>query len=170
MPENKKLPSGGRFIFYRQEFLKSMDGKVETAMKQTVVAVANRVRLLQTGARTGRVYRIGKSPTKADKLAGRSFRGHTASAPGEPPAVWSGRLFRSVFERIQPWFHKGQHVWYGAVGTNVDYAPVLEFGDKKGKLKPRPLWRRAVLETRQQIKEFWSKVKPETPGKPGKPG
>jgi hypothetical protein len=154
--------------WFGEELQKSLDAEIERAMKRTVTTVANRVRVLQTGPRTGKVYRIGKTPTKADRAAGRTFRSHQASAPGEPPAVWSGRLFRSVFEKVVPVFEKGRLAWRGYVGTNVQYAPHLEFGTKR--MKPRPLWRRAVLECRQQIKEFWAQVNPRTSAKPGQKG
>ncbi len=176
----KKAPPGGKMQFFGKEFLKSLDDEVERAMKRTVTTVANRVRVLQTGPRTGRLYRIGKTPIKSAKywhmVGGKKVykpmpqtgRFHQASAPGEPPAVWSGRLFRSVFEKVIPVFEKGKLAWRGFVGTNVEYAPHLEFGTKR--MKPRPLWRRAVLECRQQIKEFWAQVKPKTPAKPGQKG
>jgi phage gpG-like protein len=55
---------------------------------------------------------------------------HVASAPGQPPASDSGRLSNSYgFD-----FERGGLT--GIVGTNLSYAPHLEFG--KRKMAPRP--------------------------------
>jgi HK97 gp10 family phage protein len=151
-----RTPHGGRVLIRSDEVLQMTDGQVEAAMKGTVETIANRVRLLQTGARTGRIYRIGKTPTKADKAAGRKFRSHQASAPGEPPAIWWATLFNSVRTKVEAVSRVGKLLWKGTVGTNVFYAPFLEFGTRR--MKPRPLWRRAVLEVRGEIRDIWKRA------------
>jgi len=155
MPETKKIP-GGKLTFYAKEVLQNADNKIQRAMLETVQLVENHVRKLQTGPRTGRIYRIGKTPTKADKLAGRKFRSHQASAPGEPPAVWSGRLFNAIVSKVEPILGKTGMGWRGEVGTNVKYARWLEFGTTR--MKPRPLWRRAVIELRAKILDIWKRA------------
>ena len=61
---------------------------------------------------------------------------HVASAPGQPPAVDTGRLRASV-DSVRP---AGEP--RVLVGTPVDYAPFLEFGTSR--MKPRPLWRTVI--------------------------
>lgn len=54
---------------------------------------------------------------------------HRASAPGDPPAVDTGRLRGSIgVQRIGDGHYR--------VGTNVDYAPLLEFGRRNQKARP----------------------------------
>lgn len=70
---------------------------------------------------------------------GATYGNHTASAPGEPPAVDVGRLRASV--DWQP----GEDALgpYVEVGTNVDYGPMLEFGTSKMAARP---WFRTVID------------------------
>lgn len=61
--------------------------------------------------------------------SGRMYGSHKASAPGEAPATETERLERSItVEKID-----ANTV---AVGTDNEYAPVLEFGG--GRIAPRP--------------------------------
>lgn len=60
---------------------------------------------------------------------------HRASAPGDSPAVDSGRLRASIGVQKRGEGHY-------RVGTNVEYAPLLEFGTRK--MAPRPFMRPAV--------------------------
>ena len=55
-------------------------------------------------------------------------RRHRASAPGEPPAQDTGRLSNSITANID-----GKRA---EVGTNLEYAPWLEFGTRT--IEPRP--------------------------------
>lgn len=73
--------------------------------------------------------------------AGRQYkrrsRTHQASAPGQAPAVDTGRLRQSItVQRLAP----GK--W--RTGTNLDYAFVLEFGSRR--TAPRPFMRPAAEE------------------------
>jgi phage gpG-like protein len=104
-------------------------------MQQTVLTVENRVKTLMTGPRSGRWYRIGKTPTKQNRAMGqKTGRWYQASAPGEPPAIKTSRLFKSVTHRVE---RRLSDSWVGMVGTNVPYAPYLEFGVKADKAKQR---------------------------------
>lgn len=104
--------------------------RVERAARHFLNALRKRL----TGARHGRTYRVSKT----GKL-------HVASAPGEAPAVLFGQLRRSIMQ--------GPPVWDGttvsvAVGTNVVYAPRLEYGgvDSRGvRILPRPYIAPTVL-------------------------
>lgn len=82
----------------------------------------------QFGARTGREY------TKGGKT-------HTASAPGEAPAVDSGRLRQSAL--MHPIDYDGSLV-IGSVGVATDYAEALELGTEK--MEPRPFVSRLATE------------------------
>ncbi|UTA52192.1 hypothetical protein MSS93_16455 [Deinococcus radiodurans] len=85
--------------------------------------LANRAQRLRNGIveelsrpGTGRTYRTGH------RTAPHST--HQASAPGESPAVNTGRLRQSITAlRISPMNWR--------VGTNVDYALHLEFGTRR---------------------------------------
>lgn len=59
---------------------------------------------------------------------------HIASAPGESPAVDTGRLIRSL-DVIERRTADGADAF---VGTDVPYAAYLEEGTKDGRLAPRP--------------------------------
>lgn len=133
------------------------------------IEVVNRVKLLLSQKGTGRAYGrfssktrtvgarkaatyINKQGTTVNRRAsaGRAVtvktRGfHVASAPGQPPAVDTGRL-RSSYTWQLGQDRKGPFV---EVGTNVKYAPWLEFGTRK--MKPRPHLRPAINEVRRQI-------------------
>lgn len=78
---------------------------------------------IQTGRKSGRLYRRGKN------------RWHRASAPGEAPATDTGLLASSGYQKqVGPLLRE--------VGFTADYAPYLEFGT--GRIAPRPFLRPAV--------------------------
>lgn len=52
-----------------------------------------------------------------------------ASAPGNPPAVDTGRLRASITKDIAKVFNG----WVATVGSNVEYAAILHFGGHTGK-------------------------------------
>ncbi|GBF05847.1 hypothetical protein DAERI_060107 [Deinococcus aerius] len=72
--------------------------------------------------------------------SGRTYGRHVASAPGDPPAVDTGRLRQSM-TALQ--IKRGH--W--RVGTNVEYAIYLEFGTRR--IAPRPFFRPAVARLRR---------------------
>ena len=72
-------------------------------------------RLIKEGPKTGRKYRV-------------RGRTHTASAPGQPPANWTGKLRRSIGFNV-----RSTEVEYG---YKQDYGEYLEKGTTK--MKPRP--------------------------------
>ena len=64
---------------------------------------------------------------------------HTASAPGDSPAVDTGRLRQSIsVVKLTEGHYR--------VGTNVSYAPLLEFGTRD--IAPRPFLRPALAQAR----------------------
>ena len=166
MPQIRKIPAG-RAVIFTKEIMAAIEDRVEQAIRLSTEEVANEVRRLQQGSRTGRIYRIGKTPTKADRAAGRSFRSHQASAPGEPPGIWWGTLFNSIRTQVTRATVSLSTVgswrggWVGRIGTNVKYAIFLQFGTKW--MKPRPLWDVAMRNAAPRIRQFWSGI-----GKPGR--
>lgn len=68
------------------------------------------------------------------------------SAPGEAPAVDTGRLRASITHRVEK--ESGEVVGY--VGTNVEYAPWLEFGTTR--MKARPFMMPAIERNREWIR------------------
>lgn len=105
---------------------------------------------------------------------------HTASAPGQPPAVDTGRLRASISSN---WTGSGMakgkvkspaeaddgvgqptKELTGVVGTNVEYARRLELGfvgtDSLGRIYnqlPRPYLRTALEKNRKEIKNIFKK-------------
>ena len=82
---------------------------------------------------TGKMYKSGKT------------RWHQASAPGFPPAVWTGELKGSISHVIGK---EGGTVFL-YIGTTKDYGVYLEFGTINMEARP---WFRVILE----------KLKPDT--------
>ena len=68
------------------------------------------------------------------------------SAPGEAPAVDTGRLRASITHRVE--MESGEAA--GFVGTSVEYAPWLEFGTTR--MQPRPFMVPAIERNREWIK------------------
>ena len=66
--------------------------------------------------------------------SGRMYGGHQASAPGEPPAVWSG-TFRLSW---QPRTYIETPTFKSTIETDVGYAGILENGTPGGQMAPRP--------------------------------
>jgi len=85
------------------------------------------------------------------------FTPNGPSAPGEPPAVDTGRLRASITHRVET---EGEEI-AGYVGTNVEYATDLEFGTSK--MAERPFMIPAVERNKEWIKEKLKQVvkKPE---------
>lgn len=96
------------------------------------VVVSNRVRQKLSTPGGGRTYRRGRVA-------------HVASAPGKPPAVDTGRLRASYTWRLE----RDARGPYVEIGTNVLYAPMLEFGTRY--MAARPHLRPAVNEVRASI-------------------
>ena len=79
----------------------------------------------------------GKGRVYTWKEKGRKIS-HTASAPGDGPAVDLGTLRQSIsVQEISPGYRR--------VGTSILYAPYLEYGTRH--IKPRPFMRPALEAT-----------------------
>lgn len=72
---------------------------------------------------------------------GRVYGAHRASKPGDPPAPDTGALRNSVqLSKTDDGYR---------VGTDMEYAPHLEFGTPS--IAPRPAWRPAIDELRAEM-------------------
>jgi len=66
---------------------------------------------------------------------GHMYGSHRASAAGQAPAVWTGDLRASITHTV---IRVGLFLT-AIVGTNKEYAPLLEYGTSK--MRPRPFMR-----------------------------
>lgn len=99
--------------------LVKLQQNLKTKMEDATMAVRNKSLEVLSGTRSGRTYVI--PGTKVT---------YTASAPGEPPAVQTGRLRQSIATEIS---NDGM---VGKVGTTLDYGRELEQG--RSNMAPRP--------------------------------
>lgn len=95
--------------------------EIATVLDAVGTSIINGVKKQMRASKSGRTYKRGKNG-----------RDHVASAPGEAPAVDTGRLINSSIYKRQ--VNPLQIV----VGSNVKYSEYLEFGTRK--IKPRPSW------------------------------
>lgn len=117
-----------------EQYKDAVRDDVETAVKSTAIeVVADSVKSIQRGSKSGRIYKRGDGY-------------HQASAPGEAPASDSGRLAGDVSMSI-----KGL---VARVGTNVEYGRYLEFGTMN--ILERP-WLRPALDLNEQF--FYQRLK-----------
>lgn len=133
-------------VTWNEEQLTADLRRIVRARLVTIAALFERIwqRLLRM-PKSGRIYRVGKNPTKADRAAGRQFRGHQASAPGEAPAIDTGALSRSITHEItETGAGFSLDIGPSAQSGRDDIAAHLEFGTSK--MAPRPSWRPALEE------------------------
>lgn len=138
-----------------------------------------RARLSKAG--TGRVYRVAKGKARGRNLRAQGF--HRASAPGNPPAVDTGRLRQSwaigsltkkVEINASQTFGRGKNqstqelavVQYDydkngmrfTYGSNLKYARALEYGNLRRGLRSRPYVRPSIAKMSPQalkIVQLW---------------
>lgn len=118
-----------------------------------------RRKLSQPG--TGRIYRVARGKRRGRNLRARGF--HRASAPGFPPAVNTNRLRSSfITDYLGEWKYgyakiteKEGRMWLN-YGSRVTYAPVLEYGDRRGRLKARPYLRPTFAVFRKGVERIFA--------------
>ena len=131
-------PTKGKFfkVLRTGDFgYKRMPKELREALKRTVQKhirlVRDRIRMSFRKKKHGRIYWI-------------RGRKHRASAPGEPPAILTGALYRSIVPKMGP---KGLNA---RIAPNTPYARRLELGDKGGKpIAARPYMKPAFDEERE---------------------
>lgn len=128
--------------------MKAIDKAAKDRMEEAVQAVRTQVLDTLSGQRSGRTYRVpGQKRT------------YTASAPGQPPAVATSDLFKSIKTLVES---EGKTV-VGYVGTDKIQGEMLEFGTRgrasgKGKILPRPWLRISFEKTLPKIKEIFMRI------------
>jgi phage gpG-like protein len=73
--------------------------------------------------------------------------GLNPSKPGHPPHVLYGRLRQSITHIVE----RTRTSVSARVGTNVEYAKALEFGNPDTGMEPRPFLRPGVLDNKKAI-------------------
>ncbi|MCI0391672.1 MAG: hypothetical protein MOB07_23250 [Acidobacteria bacterium] len=108
-------------------FKKALEPGVARTLKDFTFAFRAKIAELYGGVKTGRFYR------RPSPLTG-TYR---ASAPGEPPAIASGRMFRALSERFPSPFK-------AEIKIDTPYAAILEGLDPSDRVAPRPFVRPAL--------------------------
>src|SRR5262245_28403571 len=107
-------------------------------------------RLMTQAPRGGREYNVARGGRGRRRLARRIVR---ANAPGEPPAVLTGRLRRSIQFKL----NLKSDGYEAAVGSNRVGAASLEFGNRW--IRPRPVWRPALANVLPKIKALFGRAR-----------
>lgn len=130
-------------------------GRLKQGMEQNVRQAAAMLegeikQTLGTGSRSGRTY----------KVPGTAGTTHTASAPGEAPAVMMGNYMNSITHDVKV----SPTEIVGTTGTNQAQGKRLEFGfvgtDAKGRKynqAPRPHFKSTYESNREEIKRVLSR-------------
>lgn len=148
-------------------FWDEVDGRVKKYLLERIYRYERILEGLFRGPKSGKVYGAEQKVTfqsfsydtlsyksvsftahrgKALGAKGRKGKVHVASAPGEPPAILTGRLRQSikhVIERLGPGRYRA------TVGSTVkDYPKHLEYGTSE--MEARPAWRPALEQLRDE--------------------
>jgi len=141
----------------------TMNAALLEGMNASFLMISRLVRTKLSQAGTGRIYRIGKGRRGGRNLRAQGF--HRASAPGFPPAVNTGRLRASfIADQLGQWKYgfarisrKDKTVVLN-FGSRVVYAPVLEYGNRRGTLRARPYLRPSLDSYRKMASSVFSKA------------
>lgn len=123
-----------------EHLLESLDGPVGKDMHRRGLNVANRQRRLLSQHGTGNIYTTRFFTASNGKVIPYGTRpAHQASAPGEPPAVDTGRLRATIGTHA----HVDEHGIRVDIGSGADpaipgvkYAKYLENGTRKMAARP----------------------------------
>jgi len=132
------------------EMEKNIVSEVKKAVAAGAILVQNESKDSMRKRKSGKTYRRGSIKRKRkgrNVVVGSKF--HRASAPGESPAVDTGRLIGSVNHKLT---ENGLTATVGVHDvTNVKYAKFLEYGT--GKIAARPWLFPALEKNRKAIVE-----------------
>lgn len=107
-------------------------GSIEEIARKVATAVPQQ--MASRAYRASNELRNSALTVLSGSRSGRMYGGHQASAPGEPPASWSG-AFRLSW---QPKTFPGGTTFLSRIETGVFYADWLENGTPGGQMAPRP--------------------------------
>lgn len=144
---------GSKWDWHPQELMEGVDKLVKGRVTTAVYFYKRELDRLFRAPKSGRIYRVGKTPTKAQAARGATFREHQASAPGEAPAIDTGSLRRSVTHTI---IKEGWAKYRAEVGSKLPYAAYLEFGTRT--IEPRPAWIPALMTLHARIGEVFAQA------------
>jgi len=125
-----------RSTFNLDQVIADIESHTKVNAKKAAFKAETAIKRQLTGQRSGRTYKVSKSGEV-----------HTASAPGESPAVLSGDLRASITTAPDP---KGNTALY-YVGSDKDYAVYLEKGTKY--MRPRPYFEKAIKKALNDIRK-----------------
>ena len=110
------------------------EAEISKVLDAVGTSIINGVKKKMRSSKSGRTYKRGKIG-----------RDHVASAPGEAPAVDTGRLINSSIyqKKVSPLELIG--------GSNVKYSEWLEYGTRK--IKPRPSWTLEIYAHREILQK-----------------
>ncbi len=119
------------------EITTTLRPRVSAVVRKVAADISTRAQNSMTGEKSGRIYlrprntkAVAAKRTAKRKLAASDYIAHQASAPGEAPAIDTGTLKGSIRVEMEP------RDLVAIVGTDVEYAPHLEFGTSR--MAPRP--------------------------------
>lgn len=127
------------------EEFEALRAPTEQAIMKATLYYEGKVKKKLTGPRTGRIYIIGGIT-------------HQASAPGEPPAAFSGNLRRSITHTDVMW--DGDEA-SAEVGSSAIQARILEWGGVTSdgvRILPRPYFSATWLEEEAKIQAILDKA------------
>lgn len=131
-------------IWHGDQVLRKIDGVVAKRMQRMVQRYERIVQEKFREEKSGREYV-------------RRSRIHVASAPGEAPAIDTGRLRQAVTHQIT---RVGLAAYEGVIGVALaaaKYAKFLEFGTSR--MEPRPVWLPSLMQLKTEIRSFFEEEK-----------
>lgn len=111
-------------------------------------SVSRRIRAYLRGVK-GEIERLMRLPKSGHFYKKPNGRLYQASAPGEAPAIRTGRLLRSVKEAFPSWTT-------GIITVDVEYADYLERGTSK--MRKRPFVRPALRTVNSQFNDVRARL------------
>lgn len=129
-----------KLVFHTKEVVKSIENAASKRMAEAVNAVRNQTLETLTGPRSGRTYYV--PDTK---------RTYTASAPGQPPAIATSDLFKSIETSVG----SEDRTVIGHVGTDKIQGKMTEFGTRN--MAPRPWLRISFEKALPKVKSILSR-------------
>lgn len=121
------------------EILAKFRTAIDSGLFEGAEIIASEVKLSMRAAKHG-----------ITRKSSRTGKAHTASAPGESPAIDTSALVNSITNKKE-----GPNA--RSISTNQEYAAFLEFGTPGGKIAARPFLRPAAENTKDKVQEHMNK-------------